>query len=294
MAAKKIKSRAVQSRLKSSDIIIFNAFLAFQNAKYKFEIRLCANRSTLNYTVIKNLKQQEMKHVLISGASRRLGLYLTQKFLELGWHVHALTRKASDDLKALQSDQLTVHELEQYNELSVDHFIAYFQQHFSALDLIINNASIFEKDEQLLARGVKFYEELMFIHMTMPALLVSGLVSELTEAKGSIASITDIYTDNPNAEYSLYCSTKAGLQNLTLGFAKKLAPNIRANCIQPGPIKFLDEHNDAHKSAVLNETLLPFEGGFEPIFQALQFVLVNKYVTGECIKVDGGRALVRG
>lgn len=235
-----------------------------------------------------------MKHVLITGASRRLGLFLTKEFLQLGWHVHALTRRASDDLNQQQCDQLTIHELEHYSEASIDHFIAYYHQHHASLDLLINNASIYEKDQQLMISGANFYNELMFVHMTLPALLVSGLISEINEAKGNIVSITDIYADNPNPEYSLYCSTKAGLQNLTLGFAKKLAPNIRANCIQPGPIKFLDEHSEDHKKSVLDETLLPFEGGFEPIFKALKFVLDNHYITGECIKVDGGRSLVRG
>lgn len=235
-----------------------------------------------------------MKRVLISGASRRLGLHLSKKFVSLGWQVHALTRHASEELRALESELLLVHELGEYNETSIDRFIAYFHQHYSSLDLILNNASIYEKDDQFMARGTAFYDELMFVHMTLPVLLVSGLVSELSEANGNIVSITDIYADNPNQEYSLYCSTKAGLQNLTLAFAKKFAPRIRANCIQPGPIKFLDSHDETHRKKVLQETLLPFEGGFEPIFKTLKFILDNNYITGECIKVDGGRSLVRG
>lgn len=241
-----------------------------------------------------NSKISNMKKVLITGASRRLGLFLSERFLELGWQVHALTRKASAELTNLQHENLIIHELEQYNTARVDHFIAYFHQHYSSLDLLINNASIYEKDEQFLSRGVDFYNELFFIHMTLPTLLVSGLISELTESNGNIISITDIYADNPNKAYSLYCSTKAGLQNLTLGFAKKFAPHVRANCIQPGPIKFLDEHDDSHKQTVLSETLLASEGGFDPIFKTIKFILDNTYLTGDCIKVDGGRSLVRG
>ena len=107
-------------------------------------------------------------------------------------------------------------------------------------------------------------------------------------------SITDIFSDNPHPAFSMYCSTKAGLQNLTLAAAKKFAPEVRANCIQPGPIQFLPTHTEEQKAQVLSETLLPFEGGFGPVFKALKFIVDNPYVTGSCIKVDGGRSIVRG
>ena len=130
--------------------------------------------------------------------------------------------------------------------------------------------------------------------MTMPALLMNALQPSLSEAKGNIISITDIYSDNPNPEFSLYCSTKAGLKSLTLSAAKKWAPQIRANCIQPGPLKFLPSHSEAEKDKVIKETLLPFEGGFDPVFKTVEFIIDNDYLTGQCINVDGGRSLVRG
>ena len=235
-----------------------------------------------------------MKTALISGTSRRLGLYLTENLLKDGWYVHAVTRHSSPELLALDCEQLHIHELGEYSEVRVERFIAHLRQSCSTLDLLINNASIYMKDDQLMAQGPQFYQSLTFIHMMLPTLLVSGLIDHLNEAKGNIVSITDIYADNPNADYSLYCSTKAGLQNLTLGFAKKFAPKLRANCIQPGPIKFLDEHDEAYKAQILKETPLGIEGGFDPIYKTLQFILNNPYITGACIKVDGGRSLVRG
>ncbi len=231
---------------------------------------------------------------MITGASRRLGLYLCEHLLAQGWRVHAITREASEDLLRLQSERLFIHTLGNYDARAIDRCIAEFRQHSHRLDLLVNNASIYENDSGLMSQGVTFYEALTFVHMTMPALLVSALISELSEAQGNIVSITDIYADNPNPEYSLYCSTKAGLQNLTLGFAKKFAPKVRANCIQPGPIKFLPSHDDAHQQQVLSETLLASEGGFAPVLQTLTFILNNTYLTGTCIKVDGGRSLVRG
>jgi len=235
-----------------------------------------------------------MKKAIVTGASRRLGLYITEALLKRDWQVHAVTRIGSKALRSLNNEHLIIHEIQSYDRDSTLKFISEFRKFSTELDLLVNNASVYEKDIAIVNRGPEFYEELFFIHMMFPGLLINGLTRPLANAKGNIVSITDIYADNPNPEYSFYCSTKAGLQNLTIGAAKKYAPHIRANCIQPGPIKFLDDHSEEHKADVLSETLLNFEGGFGPIVETLEFILANNYLTGQCIKVDGGRSLVRG
>ena len=235
-----------------------------------------------------------MPSAMITGASRRLGLYLVEKLLAQGWQVYALTRQASPELKALSSNQnLTIYEHENYTFSCLEK-LAGPLNNLASLDVLINNASIYEADNKGENNSGEFYQNLFFIHMQMPAWLAEKLTGALTTARGNIISITDIYADNPKADSSLYCSTKAGLQNLSLGLAKKLAPLVRVNCIQPGPIKFLDEHSDTHKQQVLAETLVAEEGGFEPVFKTVQFILDNHYLTGGCIKVDGGRSLMRG
>ncbi|WP_394391056.1 SDR family oxidoreductase [Shewanella woodyi] len=132
--------------------------------------------------------------------------------------------------------------------------------------------------------------------MLFPSLLTHELAPYLFDEKtpGLVVNMTDIYADNPSHQHSLYCSTKAGLENLTRSFAKKFAPGIRCNSIMPGPLKFLPEHSQAQKEQVLNATLLPFEAGFNPVFQTIEFILANPFVTGTAIKVDGGRSICRG
>ncbi|WP_370980802.1 SDR family NAD(P)-dependent oxidoreductase [Agaribacterium sp. ZY112] len=235
-----------------------------------------------------------MKTAIITGASRRLGLFLCQQLLDAGWQVEAMTRSASEELQQLACSQLHIHEHFSYDNEQIERVSNALKKRCKSLDLLINNASIYEADEQHEEEYLSFYQRLFAIHMQLPALLAKDLETALKKAKGNIISITDIYADNPSAPSSLYCSTKAGLQNLSLGLAKKLAPEVRVNCIQPGPIKFLDEHSEAHKEQVLSETLLASEGGFGPIYETVSFILNNHYLSGSCIKVDGGRSLMRG
>lgn len=243
----------------------------------------------------------EQKIAVITGASRRLGLFITEQLLKEGWRVHVITRAQSTGLTQLNNKMLVKHCFEDYGDGSysranVVRAVEDILQQESRIHLVVNNASIFEDDSKVEQKGWEVYESMMFIHMQLPALLIDGLSSCLdnTFLPGNVVSITDIYVQNPNEDFSLYCSTKAGLESLSRSYAKKLAPGIRVNVIQPGPIKFLPEHTKDQQTQVFSETLLPFEGGFLPIYQALKFILDNNYLTGVSIPVDGGRSLKRG
>lgn len=275
------------------------------------------------------MRTEVKKTVLITGAGRRLGLFLSQSFLDAGWRVHAITRSLTKELSLLQCDHLHVHEVKAYTEENVNRILGVMDtKHLakatdsikaktitahdtnfndtlfnkivtngdSSLQLIINNASVFENDESIGREGYALFEEMMFVHMRLPVLLSDRFhpVMGLHGRAGNIISITDIYADKPNPEFSMYCSSKAGMKNLSISLAKKYAPNIRSNVIQPGPIKFLPEHDNKHKANVLDETLLKSEGGFLPIYQTILFILDNQYLTGSVINVDGGRSLKRG
>ncbi len=234
-----------------------------------------------------------MNTVLITGASRRLGLYLTQAFLGQGCRVIALTRKASAELDALASENLHVLLLDYNSEASVEAAIDNIRSRYEALSLVVHNASLFEKDAAHTDDLCQFYDDLYRVHMRLPACLNEALQPLLYNEKkpGCIVHITDIYADNPNREFGLYCSTKAALENLTKSFAKKYAPGIRVNSIAPGPLMFLPSHKAEEKKTVLEQTLLPGESGFEPILQGIRFIVDNQFVTGSSIKIDGGRSV---
>lgn len=230
--------------------------------------------------------------VVVTGASRRLGLFLCEHFCANDCKVFAITRDASTALQALEKNKgLEIVQVDSYEVAPIDAAIEKIIQQADRLDLIVHNVSAFSKDETTFSETP--FDLFYRLHMALPAQLNMGLKDTLynVEKPGNIIHITDIFAENPSAEHVLYCSTKAGLENMAKGFAKKYAPGIRVNAIQPGPIKFLPSHSEAVKEKVLAETLLGREGGFLPIFQAICSIVENAYITGASIKVDGGRAL---
>ncbi|ABV38827.1 short chain dehydrogenase/reductase family protein [Shewanella sediminis HAW-EB3] len=237
-----------------------------------------------------------MRTIVITGSSRRLGLFLVEKFLSMGDTVIAITRSPSQNFQSISSEHLQLIQIDSYDQFGITKAMQEIETLAERVDLLINNASMYDVDPENFEELENHYLSLFNVHMLFPTLLITALKEHMysESTPGVVVNITDIYADNPNPEYALYCSTKSGLESLTQSFAKKFSPGIRCNSIMPGPIQFLEQHTEHQKSEVYKETLLPFEGGYMPVFQAVTFLLDNHYVTGTSIKVDGGRSICRG
>lgn len=241
---------------------------------------------------------------VVTGAGRRLGLLMTKSLLAHGWHVVALTRGSCktaavepESLASIESERLERVSCDLLDDENVEQVAQSILARHEGIDFVLHNASIYEQDQAHAQDGaamMSFYDRLFRIHMKAPARLNQLFATALANSvrpTGNIIHITDIYVNNPNPNYALYCSTKAGAENLMLSFAKQLAPKVRVNAIQPGPVKFLPEHSAADKEKVLSETLLATEGGFEALEKAIYSILDNEYMTAAVVRVDGGRSL---
>jgi dihydromonapterin reductase/dihydrofolate reductase len=158
----------------------------------------------------------------------------------------------------------------------------------------VHNASFFEPDKTDTSESLEQLNAMLQTHVELPFQLNNRLAEVLKRsANANIIHMTDIYVDNPNEAFSNYCASKAGLENLSKSFAKKLAPHVRVNTIQPGALAFLPDHSDEAKTDVLEKSLLKIEAGFEPILKTIHSILDNPFITGTAIKVDGGRSICR-
>ncbi len=89
-----------------------------------------------------------------------------------------------------------------------------------------------------------------------------------------------------------YYVAKAGLKALTEAMALELAGDqILVNAVAPGPILAPAETTDKELGAVAEATPLGHWGGAAEIAKAVMFLVESDFVTGETIRVDGGRHL---
>lgn len=240
------------------------------------------------------MSTQETHYALITGAGRRLGYELSRYWLAQGWNVIAHYRSATDEVDALRALGVMTLQADFASEASVLAMLEQIKAAIPHLDLLVHNASCFYRETDNLMDNLRAMDAFYQVHMKTPYALNLGLQGHLAATPhpyADVIHITDIFADRPDPNFTAYCASKAGLANLSLSFAKRFAPKIKVNAIQPGPIKFLDSHSDAARASVLNKTLLGREGGFEPVIQMVASIVANPFLTGAAYKVDGGRSL---
>jgi NAD(P)-dependent dehydrogenase (short-subunit alcohol dehydrogenase family) len=92
-------------------------------------------------------------------------------------------------------------------------------------------------------------------------------------------------------DYIPYYTAKAALKGLTEVLALELAPDILVNAIAPGPLLAPAGLSAAANREVLVNTPLGRWGGTKEIAQAVLYLVQSDFVTGETLRVDGGRHL---
>lgn len=167
------------------------------------------------------------------------------------------------------------------------------------LDILVNMASHYERTPlQGLAkastRGAAF-EKNMAIDLRSAYELSLLAVPHMKKAGGGrIINFVDwvVASGRPRYRgYLPYYTAKAGLKGLTEILALELAPSILVNAIAPGPILAPAGLSPASNKEVLANTPLGRWGGPEEIAKAVLFLVQSNFVTGETLRVDGGRHL---
>ncbi len=74
--------------------------------------------------------------------------------------------------------------------------------------------------------------------------------------------------------------------------AKELGPKIRVNGICPGPILPPPDKGIKYLEKIAENTPLKKPGNPDYIVRAVEYILDNPYVTGQCLFVDGGQHLI--
>jgi NAD(P)-dependent dehydrogenase (short-subunit alcohol dehydrogenase family) len=91
--------------------------------------------------------------------------------------------------------------------------------------------------------------------------------------------------------YLPYYVAKAGVVGLVEALALELAPQVLVNAVAPGPILAPPGFGAEAEREVMRATPLGRWGGPEEIARAVLFLIETEFVTGECLRVDGGRHL---
>ena len=239
------------------------------------------------------------KTIFITGAAKRIGKEIALCFSEMGWNIIIHYNSSKNDAQVLADEinganpdsAITVQGNLDVKE-DVEKVINIVRDAFPTIDLLINNASTFYPTP-IEDISEEHWDKLVGSNLKGPLFLIKGLKDQLKESKGSIINITDTNLSKGVANYSIYSAAKAGLESITKGLARELAPDIKVNAIAPGAMLEPPDvtWTEEQKSKVISSIPLNRMGSEKDISEAVKFLAKSNYITGQIIKVDGGRSL---
>lgn len=242
------------------------------------------------------------KVALITGsARRRLGWHIAAALAKRGYglviHYNTSAEDAAEAAAAFASQGThaiaVAADLGQEDEVKglVDAALS----EFGRLDVLVNCAAIWRPTplEEITAAEVRRYLEANTLG-TFLCCQHAGLAMVKQPEGGSIINFGDWAIERPYLNYAAYFPSKGAIPTLTRTFAVELAarnPNVRVNCILPGPVMLPPDLPEAERREAINATLLKREGRPENVVQAALHFLDNDFLTGVCLPVDGGRTV---
>jgi NAD(P)-dependent dehydrogenase (short-subunit alcohol dehydrogenase family) len=163
------------------------------------------------------------------------------------------------------------------------------------LDVLINMASLYRR-KALDELGVEDWDDQMAVDLRAAWLCARAAVPHMRRVRGGrIVSMADWVARSGRPRYAGYLTyyvAKAGVIALTEALALELAPDqILVNAVAPGPIVAPDDISDEEFAQVERATPLGRWGGEIEIAKAILTLVESDFITGETIRVDGGRHL---
>lgn len=228
--------------------------------------------------------------ILITGAGQRIGYRLAKHFLQEGQYPvvfsYRTAREQVNELEALGAFGIQV---DFCCQASTQSFIKTVQTQVGSLRALVHNASIWLPDSELSAAG---FQALMDVHVRTPYLLnraFTDLLRASTSKYKDIIAITDSALARSSSDHIVYLASKAALASMTKNFARKLAPQVKVNEIQPGLIIFNEQDSEDYKQKRLAQSALQIEPGVEVVIEAVDYLMSSRYTTGTQLVLDGGR-----
>jgi len=176
-----------------------------------------------------------------------------------------------------------------------DRLVQQVDRELGRLDVLVNMASLYPSVPFDDLR-VEHWDQQMAVDLRASFLCSKAAVPVMRRLGGGrIINFADWLPASERPRYKGYLTyyvAKAGVKGLTEALALELASdNILVNAIAPGPVLAPPETTDEELKSVEKNTPLGRWGGAEAIAAAVVALIGLDFVTGETLRVDGGRHL---
>lgn len=239
------------------------------------------------------------KVALITGGGRRVGRATALALAKAGCDVAITYRRSEDEAQQLAAAvaehgrQAWTFQADFSDPGAADVLRQELLAEAGRLDVLVHNASVFEPTPWGEVKATSWQRQMM-VNALSPVLLTQAFRRELAADEGGrVIHFIDIHVmGRPRKGYAAYNASKAALAEMTASLAVEMAPQVTVNAIAPGVVAWAEGMSEADRQAYLERVPLERAGTPEDAAKAVVYLARDAdYVTGQTIRVDGGRWL---
>lgn len=233
--------------------------------------------------------------VLVTGAGKRLGRAVALRLAEHGAdvvvHYRNSQREAQEAVREIEKlgRRATAIGADLGQVSEIKRLFDEAGKHFGRLDVLVNSAANF-LPASMVSTTEGIWDSALDTNVRAPFFCAQAAAPWLRRTQGVIINFADTGGLLGWTGYIPHSISKAGVIMLTKVLAKALAPEVRVNAIAPGTITMEGDppewEGDFIKLAPLRRTGKPSD-----IADSVLFLVQSKFITGQVLVVDGGRAL---
>ena len=234
--------------------------------------------------------------VIVTGASRGLGLAMAGTLARAGYAVAAVARKESAELAKLQAEhsgRVRFQPWDLSDIASLGELAKTLRSTQGPIWGLVNNAGIGTAGVLSTLPDGKI-EELVRLNVTSPITLTKYLVRPMMTARaGRIVNVASIVASTGYTGLSVYGATKAALVGFTHSLAREVGQlGITVNAVAPGFVLTEMTHglDEALREQVENRSALRRLASAQDVADTVEFLMGDKAasITGTVLTVDAG------
>ena len=233
------------------------------------------------------------KIVLVTGASRGIGLEAAKHFSKEGYKVIGSSRGDFNLGELIGDDSAISVQLDLMSKESIKNLFADLKSDDLLPSVLVNNAGI-TKDQLFLRMKDEDWDDVIETNLNGLFRVTKAFIKPMVKNKfGRVINISSVAGLMGNSGQVNYSSSKSAMVGFSRSLAKELGSrNITSNVVAPGFIEtdmttFL---NDDEKVEVSKNIPMKRFGTVEDVAKCIVFLASDKanYITGQTISVDGG------
>lgn len=243
------------------------------------------------------------KKALITGASSGVGLATAELFVAEGASVGLIARR-EDVVRSIAErlgERARAYPADVADDVQVTGVVAAMVRDLGSIDIVVNSAAI-DGPAPLKDLTPEIWRKQIDVNLSGTFYVAREAALRMRESGGGVII-------NLGSElgligmgfYAHYCASKFGVVGMTKALAHELAPDIRVNCVCPGPIntpmmdaelEWFPDPEATRKAAIERVPLKRFAEPDEVARAILYFAADATYATGSVFSFDGGTTAI--